>query len=61
LTAFDPRLGHVVEVRYFGGLSEQEVAEVLSMSRSTVARDWQTARTWLYRFMTHGPDRGSRS
>ena len=52
LTALDPRLGQIVDLRYFGGLSEQEVAEVLSVSRSTVTRDWQTARTWLYRYMT---------
>jgi RNA polymerase sigma factor (TIGR02999 family) len=54
LTALDQRLGHIVELRYFGGLSEQEVAEVLSISRSTVTREWQTARTWLYRRMTTG-------
>jgi len=59
LTAFDPRLGQIVELRYFGGLSEQEVAEVLSVSRSTVTRDWQTARTWLYRYMTKGPQRSA--
>jgi len=54
LNALDQRLGHIVELRYFGGLSEQEVAEVLSISRSTVTREWQTARTWLYRLMTTG-------
>lgn len=54
LTALDQRLGQIVELRYFGGLSEQEVAEVLSISRSTVTREWQTARTWLYRRMTTG-------
>jgi RNA polymerase sigma factor (TIGR02999 family) len=52
LTTMDPRLGQLVELRYFGGLSEQEVAEVLAISRSTVTREWQTARTWLYRRMT---------
>jgi RNA polymerase sigma factor (TIGR02999 family) len=60
LTALDPRLAQIVELRYFGGLSEQEVAEVLSMSRSTVTREWQTARSWLYRYMTRGPDRSAR-
>jgi RNA polymerase sigma-70 factor, ECF subfamily len=54
LTSFDPRLAHIVELRYFGGLSEHEVAELLSISRSTVTREWQTARTWLYRRMTTG-------
>jgi DNA-directed RNA polymerase specialized sigma24 family protein len=43
-----------VELRYFGGLSEHEVAELLSISRATVTRDWQTARFWLYRRMTDG-------
>jgi RNA polymerase sigma factor (TIGR02999 family) len=59
LSTFDPRLGRIVELRYFGGLSEQEVAEVLSMSRSTVTREWQTARAWLYRRMTQGPGRSA--
>jgi RNA polymerase sigma factor (TIGR02999 family) len=57
LTTFDPRMGQIMELRYFGGLSEQEVAEVLTISRSTVTREWQTARTWLYRRMTVGPKR----
>src|SRR5262245_5396915 len=54
LTAVDPRLGRIVELRYFGGLSEHEVTKVLSISRSTVTREWQTARTWLFRRMTAG-------
>jgi RNA polymerase sigma factor (TIGR02999 family) len=58
LTALDPRQGHIVELRYFGGLAEHEVAEVLSISRSTVAREWRIARAWLYRRMTNG--RGGR-
>jgi RNA polymerase sigma factor (TIGR02999 family) len=55
LTRIDPRHGQIVELRYFGGLSEQEVAEVLSISRTTVTREWQTARAWLYRRITTGP------
>ena len=54
LTALDPRQGQIVELRFFGGLAEHEVAEVLSISRSTVAREWQTARAWLYRRMMKG-------
>ncbi len=54
LAAFDPRQAQIVELRYFGGLSEQEVAEVLAVSRSTVTREWQTARAWLYRRITSG-------
>jgi RNA polymerase sigma factor (TIGR02999 family) len=52
LTTCDPRMAQIMELRYFGGLSEQEVAKVLSISRSTVTREWQTARAWLYRRMT---------
>ena len=54
LAAFDPRQGQIVELKYFGGLSEQEVAEVLSLSRTTIAREWQTARAWMFRRMTKG-------
>ena len=60
LTAIDARGSQIVELRYFGGLSEQEVAEVLSMSRSTVTREWQAARTWIYRRMTTGPVQAAR-
>lgn len=59
LSTVDRRLGQIVELRYFGGLSEREVAEVLSVSRSTVTREWQTARTWLYRRMTVGRERST--
>jgi RNA polymerase sigma factor (TIGR02999 family) len=58
LARIDPRQGQIVELRYFGGLSEQEVATVLSISRATVTREWQTARAWLYRRMTIGRSRG---
>jgi RNA polymerase sigma-70 factor (ECF subfamily) len=54
LTRIDPRQGQIVELKYFGGLSEQEVAAVLSLSRATVTREWQTARAWLYRRLTNG-------
>jgi len=59
LTMIDQRGSQIMELRYFGGLSEQEVAEVLSISRSTVTREWQAARTWLYRRMTTGRERGA--
>ena len=52
LSRLDPRQAHIVELRYFGGLSEQEVATLLSLSRATVTREWQTARAWMYRRMT---------
>jgi RNA polymerase sigma factor (TIGR02999 family) len=47
LAAVDPRLARVVEMRYFGGLTVPEVAEVTGMSRVTVEREWVTARAWL--------------
>jgi RNA polymerase sigma factor (TIGR02999 family) len=50
----DARQGQIVELRYFGGLSEQEVADSLGLSRATVTRDWQAARAWLYRRITRG-------
>jgi DNA-directed RNA polymerase specialized sigma24 family protein len=41
----------VIELRFFGGLSVEETAEVLKVSTVTVMRDWSTARAWLYREM----------
>ena len=49
LAAFDERKSQVVELRYFGGLSVKETAEVLKVSTITVARDWDFARAWLAR------------
>jgi RNA polymerase sigma-70 factor (ECF subfamily) len=55
LAQFDPRKAQVVELRFFGGLSVDETAEVLKVSPVTVMRDWSTARAWLYREMSGGP------
>jgi RNA polymerase sigma factor (TIGR02999 family) len=52
LAECDPRKSQVVELRYFGGLSLEEVAEVLGVSLATVKRDWITARAWLKRELT---------
>jgi RNA polymerase sigma factor (TIGR02999 family) len=49
LSDFDARKGRVVELRYFGGLSVEETAEILQVSRETVLRDWKMAKTWLFR------------
>jgi RNA polymerase sigma factor (TIGR02999 family) len=49
LAAIDPRASQVVELRYFGGLSVEETAEVLQVSPVTVMRDWRAARAWLLR------------
>jgi len=54
LAQIDERQAQIVELKYFGGLSEEEVAAVLSLSRATVTREWQSARAWLYRRMTRG-------
>jgi RNA polymerase sigma factor (TIGR02999 family) len=43
----DPRAARVVELRFFGGLQEEEIAEVLGVSIVTVKRDWRVARAWL--------------
>jgi len=49
LAKLDPRKSQVVELRYFGGLSLDECAEVLGVSPQTVMRDWNMAKVWLYR------------
>jgi RNA polymerase sigma-70 factor, ECF subfamily len=51
LARFDPRKAEVVELRFFGGLSVEETAEVLKISPRSVMRDWQLARAWLMREM----------
>ena len=57
LEAFDARKARVVELRFFGGLSIDEAAEVLRVSSATVWRDWDLAKAWLYREMTHAERR----
>jgi RNA polymerase sigma factor (TIGR02999 family) len=52
LTERDPRKARVVEMRYFGGLTVDEVASVLGVSAVTVMRDWRVAKAWLYRELT---------
>ena len=49
LAAIDPRLSQVVELRFFGGFSHDEIGEVLGVSAKTVQRDWQDAKAWLLR------------
>jgi RNA polymerase sigma factor (TIGR02999 family) len=49
LAAIDPRKSQVVELRFFGGLSVEETAEVLKVSPETVLRDWRLAKVWLLR------------
>jgi RNA polymerase sigma factor (TIGR02999 family) len=59
LTAIDPRKSQVVELRFFGGLSVEETAEVLKVSPETVKRDWGLARVWLLREMSGERGHGS--
>jgi DNA-directed RNA polymerase specialized sigma24 family protein len=57
----DARQGRVVELRFFGGLSVEEAAEVLGISPKTVKRDWSIAKAWLYADLKerHGIDAGA--
>jgi RNA polymerase sigma-70 factor (ECF subfamily) len=58
LARIDPRKVQVVEMRFFGGLSVEETAEVLKVSPVTVMRDWSTAKAWLYRELAGGTTDG---
>lgn len=53
LAMFDSRKAQVVELRYFGGLKQDEIAEVLKISPVTVGRDWVFAKAWLYSELHH--------
>jgi RNA polymerase sigma factor (sigma-70 family) len=55
LAAFDARKADIVELRYFGGLTQAEIAGVLELSEPTVRRDLRLARAWLRRWMSEGP------
>jgi RNA polymerase sigma-70 factor, ECF subfamily len=61
LARLDRRKVQVVEMRFFGGLSVEETAEVLKVSSVTVMRDWSTAKAWLYRELGGGTTDGLRS
>jgi RNA polymerase sigma-70 factor, ECF subfamily len=61
LARFDSRKAQVVELRFFGGLSVEETAEVLKVSPITVMRDWSAARAWLYREMQGESQHGSQT
>ena len=54
LERVDPQKGKIVELRYFGGLSIEQTAEVLNISPRTVRREWQRSKAWLYRMITEG-------
>jgi|SRR5215471_12446522 len=57
LAAFDPQQARIIELRFFGGLTVEETAQVLGISPATVKRDWNVAKAWLTREI--GKERGS--
>lgn len=59
LGRFDPRQSQIVELRFFGGLTVEEVGEVLGISERTVKREWRLARAWLRREIVRGEDDAS--
>jgi RNA polymerase sigma factor (TIGR02999 family) len=59
LAAFDSRKSQIVEMRFFGGLSVKETAEVLTVSEETVRRDWNMAKSWLRRELSLEASHGS--
>jgi RNA polymerase sigma-70 factor, ECF subfamily len=54
LARLDERQARIVELKYFGGLSEEEVGATLALSRATITREWQSARAWMFRRLTKG-------
>lgn len=54
LASVDPRLARVVELRYFGGFSDQEIAGVMNLTERTVRRDWRKARAYLFSHLSEG-------
>jgi RNA polymerase sigma-70 factor, ECF subfamily len=61
LAAFDRRKARVAELRFFGGLSLEEIGLVLDTSVATTMRDWQAARAWMFKRLTHGRTPGPAS
>ncbi|MBZ5537088.1 MAG: sigma-70 family RNA polymerase sigma factor [Acidobacteriia bacterium] len=58
LAVFDPQKSQIVELRFFGGLNTEETAEVLEISPTTVKREWQRAKAWLYLAINKGVEGG---
>lgn len=61
LESIDPRAAKVIELRYFGGYTDKEVVDALAVSLATVRRDWEFARSWLFRRMQGQPKTVSRA
>jgi len=49
----DARAAQLIELRFFSGMTQDEAAAVLAVSPATIARDWQFARAWLFRYLRH--------
>jgi len=56
LSSFDERKSRIVELKFFGGMTTEEIAEVLQVSIGTVERDWNLARAWLFRAISGSPE-----
>lgn len=56
LMTMDARKGRLVELRFFGGMTEEETAEVMGISVPTVQREWRAAKAWLHRMLTEGKE-----
>jgi RNA polymerase sigma factor (TIGR02999 family) len=54
LAELDPRKSQIVEMKFFGGLTNEEVAEVLKVTSRTVEREWRKAKAWLHRAISKG-------
>jgi RNA polymerase sigma factor (TIGR02999 family) len=54
LVRLDPQQSRIVELRFFGGLTVEETAEVLHLSLATIKREWSTAKAWLYHELSKG-------
>ncbi len=59
LAKLSPRQSRIVELKFFGGLSVEEIGQVVNVSRATVERDWSVARAWLYRAISGTASDGS--
>lgn len=57
LAALDPRKSQIIELRFFGGLTAEETAEVMKISPSTAQREWRAAKAWLHHTMTSAPNK----
>src|SRR5262245_57158730 len=58
LARVDPRKAQIVEMRFFGGLTVEEIGEVLKLSTGTIKREWRAAKAWLYRELTREQNDG---